>query len=52
MKALQYKEYFTHIAVQQITKNSRDIQDHVDMKFRILGQSVNKYMIVSVCVMF
>jgi hypothetical protein len=52
MNALEYKEYFTHIAVQQITKSSRDIRDLVDMKFRILGQAVSKYMIVSVCVMF
>jgi hypothetical protein len=51
-KALEYKEYFTHIAVPQITKSSREIQDLVDMKFRILGQAVSKYMIVSVCVMF
>jgi hypothetical protein len=51
-KALEYKEYFTHIAVQQMTKSSRDIQDFLDMKFRIFGQAVSKYMIVSVCVMF
>ena len=48
-KALEYKEYFTHIAVQQMTKSSRDTQDFVDMKFRIFGQAVSKYMIVSVC---
>jgi hypothetical protein len=52
MKALEYKEYFTHIVVQQMTKSSRDIQDFVDMKFRIFGQAVSKYMIVSICVMF
>jgi hypothetical protein len=46
------KEYFTHIAVPQMTKSSRDIQDFLDMKFRIFGQAVSKYMIVSVCVMF
>ena len=46
-KALEYKDYFTHIAVQQMTKYSRDIQDLVDMKFRIFGQAVSKYMIVS-----
>jgi hypothetical protein len=51
-KALEYKEYFTHIAVQQMTKCSRDIQDLVDMKFRIFGRAVSKYMIVSVCAMF
>jgi hypothetical protein len=39
-KALEYKEYFTHIAVRHITKSSRDIEDLVDMKFRILGQAV------------
>jgi hypothetical protein len=50
-KEVEYKEYFTHIAVQQMTKNSRDIQDLVDMKSRIFGQAVSKYMIVSVCVM-
>jgi hypothetical protein len=48
---LGYKEYFTPIAVQQMTKSSRDIQDLVDMKSRIFGQAVSKYMIVSVCVM-
>ena len=51
-KALEYKEYFTHITVQQMTKSSRDIQDFLDMKFSIFGQAVSKYMIVSVCVMF
>ena len=51
-KALEYREYFTHIAVQKMTKSSRDIQDLVDMKFRIFGQAVSKYMIVSLCVMF
>jgi hypothetical protein len=51
-KALEYKEYFTHIAVRQMMKSSRDIQDFLDMKFRIFGQAVSKYMIVSVCVMF
>jgi hypothetical protein len=35
-----------------MTKCSRDIQDPVDMKFRIFGQAVSKYMIISVCVMF
>jgi hypothetical protein len=48
----EYKEYFTHIAVQQMSKSSRDIQDLVDMKFIIFGQAVSKYTIVSVCVMF
>jgi hypothetical protein len=51
-KAREYKEYFTHIAVQQMSKSSRDIQDLVDMKFRIFGQAVSKYTIVLVCVMF
>ena len=35
-----------------MTKSSGDIQDLVDMKFRIFGQAVSKYMIVSLCVMF
>jgi hypothetical protein len=51
-KALEYKEYFAYIAVQTMTKSSRDIQDFLDMKFRIFGQAVSKYMIVSVCVVF
>ena len=51
-KALEYKEYFIHIAVQQITKSSRDTQDFLDMKFRIFGLAVSECMIVSVCVMF
>ena len=51
-KALEYREYFTHIAVQKMTKSSGDIQDLFDMKFRIFGQAVSKYMIVSLCVMF
>jgi hypothetical protein len=33
-------------------KSSRDIQDFLDMNFRIFGEAVSKYMIVSVCVMF
>ena len=51
-KRFEYREYFTHIAVQKMTKSSGDIQDLVDMKFRIFGQAVSKYMIVSLCVMF
>jgi hypothetical protein len=51
-KELEYREYFTRIAIQKMTKSSRDIQNFVDMKFRIFGQAVSKYMIVSVCVMF
>jgi hypothetical protein len=35
-----------------MTKSSSDIQDLVEMKFRIFGQAVSKYMIVSLCVMF
>jgi hypothetical protein len=50
-KALEYKEYFTHIAVPQMTKRGKS-RDFLDMKFRIFGQAVSKYMIVSVCVMF
>ena len=52
MKAFEYKEYFTHIAVQQMTKSSRDIQDFLVMKFRIFDLAVSEYMIVTVCVMF
>jgi hypothetical protein len=51
-EALEYKEYFTHIAVQQMTKSSRDIQDFLVMKFRIFDLAVSEYMIVTVCVMF
>jgi hypothetical protein len=51
-KALEYKEYFTPIDLLGIPKSSRDIQDFLDVKFRIVGQAVSKYMIVSVCVMF
>jgi hypothetical protein len=40
-KALENKEYFTHIVVQRMTKSSRDIQDFPDMKFRIFGQAVS-----------
>jgi hypothetical protein len=46
------QDYFTHIAVQQMTKSLKDIQDFLNMKFRIFGQAVSKYMIVSVCVIF
>jgi hypothetical protein len=51
-KRLNTKSILHYIAFQQMTKSSRDIQDLVDMKFRIFGQAVSKYMIVSVCVLF
>jgi hypothetical protein len=47
-----YSNKFTNIAVQQMRKSSRDNKDFLDMKFRIFGQAVSKYMIVSVCVIF
>jgi hypothetical protein len=43
MKLLEYKEYFTLIDLLGIPKSSRDIQDFFDMKFRIFGQAVSKY---------
>ena len=42
MKALEYKEYFTQIDLWGILRGSRDIQDFVDMKYRIFGQAVSK----------
>ena len=51
-KALEYKEYFTHIADQKVTKRLEDIQLFLNMKYRMFGQAVSKYMIASVCSMF
>ena len=42
MKALEYKEYFTQIDLWGIPRSSRDIQDFLDMKYRIFGQAVSK----------
>ena len=33
-------------------KSLEDIQLYLDMKYRMFDQTVSKYMIVSVCVMF
>jgi hypothetical protein len=38
-KALEYKEYFTQIDLWGILRSSRDIQDFLDMKYRIFGQA-------------
>jgi hypothetical protein len=35
-----------------MTESLEDIQLFLDMKYRMFGQAVSKYMIVSVCVMF
>jgi hypothetical protein len=51
MKALEYKEYFTQIDLWGIPRSSRDIQDFLDMKYRIFGQAVGKIHIVLVGVM-
>ena len=51
IKALEYKEYFTHIDLWRTLKNSQVIYAIVETKFRMFGQVVSKYMIVSVCVM-
>jgi hypothetical protein len=51
IKALEYKEYFIHIDLWRTLKNSQVIYAIVEMKFRMFGQAVSKYMIVSVCVM-
>ena len=42
MKALEYKEYFTQIDLCGISRSSRDIQDFLDMKYRIFGKAVSK----------
>jgi hypothetical protein len=51
MKVLEYKEYFTQIDLWGIPRSSRDIQDFLDMKYRIFGQAVSKIHIVLVGVM-
>jgi hypothetical protein len=35
-------EYFTQIDLWGILRSSRDIQDFLDMKYRIFGQAVSK----------
>jgi hypothetical protein len=50
-KRLEYKEYFTLIADQNVTKSLEDIQLFLNMKYRMFGQAVSKYMIVQ-CSMF
>jgi hypothetical protein len=52
IKALEYKEYFTHIDLWRTLKISQDIWPFMETKYRIFGQAVSKYMIVSVWVMF
>jgi hypothetical protein len=44
IKALEYKEYFHAIVETKV------IHAIVETKFRMFGQAVSKYMIVSVCV--
>ena len=50
-KALEYNKYFTHIDLWRTLKNSQVIHAIVETNFRMFGQAVSKYMIVSVCVM-
>ena len=51
IKALEYNKYFTLIDLWRTLKNSQVIHAIVETKFRMFGQAVSKYMIVSVCVM-
>jgi hypothetical protein len=51
IKALEYNKYFTLIDLWRTQKNSQVIHAIVETKFRMFGQAVSKYMIVSVCVM-
>jgi hypothetical protein len=51
IKALEYNKYFTHIDLWRTLKNLQVIHAMVETKFRMFGQAVSKYMIVSVCVM-
>ena len=41
-KALEYKEYFSQIDLWGIPRNSRDIRDFLEMKYRMFGQAVGK----------
>ena len=38
-----------YIAYEKITKSFEDIQFFLNMKYRMFGQAVSKYMIFSVC---
>jgi hypothetical protein len=51
IKALEYNKYFALIDLWRTLKNSQVIHAIVETKFRMFGQAVSKYMIVSVCVM-
>jgi hypothetical protein len=42
MKALEYKEYFTHIANEKVKKSLEDIQLCLVMKYRMFGQAVSE----------
>ena len=52
MKALEYKTYFIHIDSEQIACEEfrRYPNFFLDMKYRMFGQAVSKYIIVLVCV--
>jgi hypothetical protein len=41
MKALEYKEPFTHITFQKMTKSLENIQHFLDMSNRMFGQAVS-----------
>jgi hypothetical protein len=43
IKALEYKKYFTHIDLWRILESLEDIQLFLDMKYRMFGQAVSKY---------
>jgi hypothetical protein len=43
IKALEYKEYFTHIDLWRTLKISQDIWLFMETKYRIFGQAVSKY---------
>jgi hypothetical protein len=46
IKALEYKEYFTHIDLwQTLKKISKDILPFMETKYKIFGQAVSKSMI-------
>jgi hypothetical protein len=51
IKALEYNKYLSHIDLWRTLKNSQVTYTIVETKFRMFGQAVSKYMIVSVCVM-
>jgi hypothetical protein len=41
MKALEYKECFTHIAFKKMTKSLQNIQLFLDIQYRMFGQAVS-----------